>query len=147
MRGVVVIVMVMVSVFMTIMAVGIMRCKRLRRDGQRRMSGVAMHAVRVGVVVFGRWFHGSIIASPRFSFRSAGSGSVSVVTDRRVIWKHAKTLYKPRQCLIYANCPCHRHKRHLHLHEANNSRRPASRTGAKLCRWISQGPTDINAAR
>ena len=55
MRGVVVIVIVaVVSVFMTIMAVGIMRCKRLRRDGQRRMSGVAMHAVRVGVVVFGR---------------------------------------------------------------------------------------------
>ena len=65
MRGVVVIVVVMVSVFMTIMAVGFMRCKRLRRDGQRRMSGVAMHAVRVGVVVFGRWFHVSIMSVNR----------------------------------------------------------------------------------
>ena len=64
MRGVDVIVVVVVRVFMTIMAVGIMR-RRLRRDGQRRMSGVAMHAVRVGVVVFGSGIHVSIMSVNR----------------------------------------------------------------------------------
>ena len=65
MRGVVVIVAVVVSVFMTIMAVGIMCRRCLRRDSQWRMSGVAMHAVRVGMIVFGSGIHISIMSVNR----------------------------------------------------------------------------------
>ena len=53
---------------------------------------------------------------------------------------------KPRQCWFYENLCLTERGIHDRPTEANSKRRPASRTGAKLCRCISHGPTDINAS-
>ena len=52
---------------MIVMAMGIMRRNRLLTNSQRRMSGIAVHAVRIVVVVFGRGIHGRIIVQPQNS--------------------------------------------------------------------------------
>ena len=96
MAGVIVTVLMRVSaVVMIIMEIDFVRRNRLLANSQRRMPGIVVHAVRLGVVVFGRGVHGRIIVPPQNSIHpSARPLTPSTMPSAAMVRRFASPSFK-----------------------------------------------------